>query len=85
MLSRAIGSASLLLAAADRDWIPVRRSWRLNGQHYGALQGMDKSQAIAQFGERQVRLWRRSNDSPPPAAPADMQRLLSSDHRYAPT
>jgi len=83
MLGRAIGSASLLLAAMDRDWIPVRRSWQLNGQHYGALQGKDKTQAIAQFGERQVRLWRRSYDNPPPPAPADMQRLLFSDPRYA--
>ncbi|HXL88389.1 MAG TPA: 2,3-bisphosphoglycerate-dependent phosphoglycerate mutase [Streptosporangiaceae bacterium] len=83
VLSRAIGSASLLLAAMDRDWIPVRRSLRLNGQHHGALQGMDKDQAVAQFGERQVRLWRRSYDNPPPAAPPDMQRLLFSDPRYA--
>ena len=53
---RAIRTANLTLAACDRDWIPVRRSWRLNGRHYGALQGKDKAQARAEFGEQQVQL-----------------------------
>jgi 2,3-bisphosphoglycerate-dependent phosphoglycerate mutase len=78
---RAIHSADLALAACDRDWIAVRRSWRLNGRHYGALQGKDKAQARAEFGERQVQLWRRSYAVPPPAANAgDAQ---SADPRYA--
>ena len=76
---RAIHSADLALAACDRDWIGVRRSWRLNGRHYGALQGKDKARARARFGERQVELWRRSYDVPPPAA-ADAQ---SAGPRYA--
>jgi len=83
LLRRTISTASLLLAAMNRDWIPVRRSWRLNGQHYGALQGMDKDQAIARFGERQIRLWRRSFDNAPPPAPDSMQRDLFGDPRYA--
>jgi 2,3-bisphosphoglycerate-dependent phosphoglycerate mutase len=76
---RAIHSADLALAACDRDWIAVHRSWRLNGRHYGALQGKDKAQARAEFGERQVELWRRSYDVPPPAA-GDAQ---SAGPRYA--
>jgi 2,3-bisphosphoglycerate-dependent phosphoglycerate mutase len=83
LLRRTIGTASLLLAAVDRDWIPVQRSWRLNGRHYGALQGMDKEQAIAEFGERQVQLWRRSFKSAPPPAPDRMHRELFDDPRYA--
>ena len=65
---RAIHSADLALAACDRDWIAVHRSWRLNGRHYGALQGKDKAQARAEFGEQQVQLWRRSYAVPPPPA-----------------
>lgn len=83
LLHRTISTASLLLAAMNRDWIPVRRSWRLNGRHYGALQGMEKDQAIEQFGELQVKLWRRSFGNPPPPAPGSMQRELFSDPRYA--
>jgi 2,3-bisphosphoglycerate-dependent phosphoglycerate mutase len=56
---RAIHSADLALAACDRDWIAVHRSWRLNGRHYGAPQGKDKAQARAEFGEQRVQLWRR--------------------------
>jgi 2,3-bisphosphoglycerate-dependent phosphoglycerate mutase len=69
---RAIHSAALALAACDRDWIAVHRSWRLNGRHYGALQGKDKAQARAEFGEQQVQLWRRSYAVPPPPADADL-------------
>ena len=65
---RAIHSADLALAACNRDWIAVHRSWRLNGRHYGALQGKDKAQARAEFGEQQVQLWRRSYAVPPPPA-----------------
>jgi len=72
---RAIHSADLALAACDRDWIAVHRSWRLSGRHYGALQGKDKAQALAEFGEQQVQLWRRSYAvRPPPAAGAAEQR-----------
>ena len=87
---RAIHSADLALAACDRDWIAVRRSWRLNGRHYGALQGKDKAQARAEFGEQQVRLWRRSYAVPPPAAAdaadapgADAGDTPCADLRYA--
>jgi 2,3-bisphosphoglycerate-dependent phosphoglycerate mutase len=80
---RTIKSASLALAAAGRDWIPVRRSWRLNGRHYGALQGRNKAQARAEYGERQVELWRRSYDEPPPPASQAVQQVLFGDPRYA--
>ena len=80
---RTIRTADLALAAADRDWIPVRRSWRLNGRHYGALQGQYKAEAIGEYGERQVRLWRRSYDATPPAAAPETWRLLLDDPRYA--
>ncbi len=63
---RAITTAALSLDAADRHWIPVRRSWRLNERHYGALQGKDKKQTLAEYGEEQFMLWRRSFDTPPP-------------------
>ena len=80
---RTIRTADLALAAADRDWIPVRRSWRLNGRHYGALQGRYKAEAIREYGERQVRLWRRSYDATPPPAAAEAWRLVLDDPRYA--
>jgi 2,3-bisphosphoglycerate-dependent phosphoglycerate mutase len=79
---RAIHSADLALAACDRDWITVHRSWRLNGRHYGALQGKDKAQARAEFGEQQVQLWRRSYTVPPPPA-ADAGDTSPADPRYA--
>ena len=63
---RAINTAAISLDAADRHWIPVRRSWRLNERHYGALQGKDKKQTLEEFGEEQFMLWRRSFDVPPP-------------------
>ena len=63
---RAITTAHLALDAADRHWIPVRRSWRLNERHYGALQGKDKKQTLEEYGEEQFMTWRRSFDVPPP-------------------
>ena len=81
MQRRAIRSAELALAACDRDWIPVRRSWRLNGRHYGMLQGKDKAQARAEFGEQQVELWRRSYAVAPPLAGAEDGQF--ADPRYA--
>jgi 2,3-bisphosphoglycerate-dependent phosphoglycerate mutase len=79
---RTIRTADLALAAADRDWIPVRRSWRLNGRHYGALQGRNKAQVLAEYGERQVLGWRRSYDATPPPLDPAVWRLQLSDPRY---
>ena len=79
---RTIRTADLVLAAADRDWIPVRRSWRLNGRHYGALQGRNKAEVLRQYGEQQVRLWRRSYDVPPPPLDAVSVSSLAADPRY---
>ena len=80
---RAIGTANLSLDAADRHWIPVKRSWRLNERHYGALQGKDKKQTLEEYGEEQFMLWRRSYDTPPP--PIDPEDEFSQVHdvRYA--
>ncbi|GAB2887937.1 phosphoglyceromutase [Nocardioides pacificus] len=75
---RAITTAHLSLDTADRHWIPVRRSWRLNERHYGALQGKDKKQTLEQYGEEQFMLWRRSFDVPPP--PLDDDSEFSQAH-----
>jgi 2,3-bisphosphoglycerate-dependent phosphoglycerate mutase len=80
---RAIRTAELALAACDRQWIPVRRSWRLNERHYGALQGKDKKQTLAEFGEEQFMRWRRSYDTPPPPLPDDDEFSQVGDPRYA--
>ena len=79
---RTIRTADLALAAADRDWIPVRRSWRLNGRHYGALQGRNKAQVRAEAGEQQFMDWRRSYDATPPPLSPDAERSRLSDPRY---
>lgn len=83
VLSRAIQTANLALDAADRLWIPVKRSWRLNERHYGALQGKDKAQTLAEFGQEQFMLWRRSFDTPPPPIADDDEFSQSGDPRYA--
>jgi 2,3-bisphosphoglycerate-dependent phosphoglycerate mutase len=80
---RAITTAHLALDAADRHWIPVRRSWRLNERHYGALQGKDKKQTLEQYGEEQFMTWRRSFDVPPPPLDDDDQYSQAGDPRYA--
>ena len=80
---RAINTANLALDAADRHWIPVRRSWRLNERHYGALQGKDKKQTLEEYGEEQFMLWRRSFDTPPPPIDADDEFSQVGDPRYA--
>jgi len=80
---RAIQTADLALAECDRSWIPVRRSWRLNSNHYGALQGQDKNQVRAQYGERQVLAWRREYDCQPPPMPEDAPYSQWNDPRYA--
>ncbi|MEZ0579684.1 phosphoglyceromutase [Nocardioides sp. MH1] len=80
---RAINTAALALDAADRHWIPVRRSWRLNERHYGALQGKDKAQVREEYGEEQFMLWRRSFDVPPPPLADDDPNSQVGDPRYA--
>jgi 2,3-bisphosphoglycerate-dependent phosphoglycerate mutase len=82
VLSRAIQTANLALDAADRLWIPVKRSWRLNERHYGALQGKDKAQTLAEFGQEQFMLWRRSFDVPPPVLADDDEYSQVNDPRY---
>jgi 2,3-bisphosphoglycerate-dependent phosphoglycerate mutase len=83
LLRRAITTADIALDIADRHWIPVRRSWRLNERHYGALQGKDKKQTLAEFGEEQFMLWRRSYDVPPPPIADDDEWSQAGDVRYA--
>jgi 2,3-bisphosphoglycerate-dependent phosphoglycerate mutase len=80
---RAINTAALALDAADRHWIPVKRSWRLNERHYGALQGKDKKQTLEQYGEEQFMLWRRSFDVPPPPLDDSDEFSQADDPRYA--
>jgi len=80
---RAINTAALSLDAADRHWIPVKRSWRLNERHYGALQGKDKKQTLEQYGEEQFMLWRRSFDTPPPPLDDSSEFSQASDPQYA--
>ncbi|NCT91924.1 phosphoglyceromutase [Cellulomonas sp. APG4] len=83
LLRRAITTANLALDAADRHWIPVKRHWRLNERHYGALQGKDKKQTLAEFGEEQFMLWRRSYDVPPPEIELGSEFSQDGDPRYA--
>ena len=83
VLKRAIRTLWLMLDTMDRMWLPVELSWRLNERHYGALQGLDKAQTVAQHGEAQVKLWRRSYDIPPPLMAADDPRHPRFDPRYA--
>ncbi len=83
VLKRAIRTLWLMLDTTDRMWIPVERSWRLNERHYGALQGLNKAQTVAQHGEAQVKIWRRSYDVPPPALGWDDPRHPRFDPRYA--
>ncbi|WP_345799866.1 phosphoglyceromutase [Microbacterium sp. AZCO] len=83
VLTRAIQTANLALDAADRAWIPVKRSWRLNERHYGALQGKDKAQTLEEFGQEQFMLWRRSFDVPPPVLADDSEFSQVNDPRYA--
>ena len=82
VLRRAIKTLWLALERMDLMWIPVLHSWRLNERHYGALQGLNKAETAAKFGEEQVLAWRRSYDTPPPALGADDSRYPGSDPRY---
>lgn len=83
LLRRAIHTSQLALDACDRQWIPVQRSWRLNERHYGALQGKDKAQVLAQYGQTQFQLWRRSFDVAPPPIDDNSEFSQSKDPRYA--
>lgn len=82
VLSRAIQTANLALDAADRLWIPVQRSWRLNERHYGALQGLDKAETLEKYGEEQFMQWRRSFDTPPPPLDDASEFSQVDDPRY---
>lgn len=81
-LSRAIQTANLALDAADQLYVPVKRSWRLNERHYGALQGKDKAQTLETYGAEKFQIWRRSFDVPPPVIEADSEFTQTGDIRY---
>jgi len=83
VLKRAIRTLWIALDELDQMWCPVRNSWRLNERHYGALQGLNKAEMAVQFGEAQVKLWRRSYDVPPPALTDEDDRFPGRDPRYA--
>ena len=83
LLRRAIHTSQLALDSCDRHWVPVARSWLLNERHYGALQGKDKAQTLAQYGEEQFALWRRSFDVPPPPIVDGSEFSQDSDSRYS--
>ncbi len=83
LLNRAIKTAQISLEECDRMWIPVIRNWRLNERHYGALQGKNKKETLAQYGEEQFMLWRRSYDTPPPPIDPDSEWAQTYEARYA--
>lgn len=83
VLRRAIKTLWTVLEEMDRMWLPVQHSWRLNERHYGALQGLNKAETAAKFGDAQVKIWRRAYDTPPPALAEDDPRLVLDDPRYA--
>jgi len=83
VLKRAIRTLWIMLDEMDRMWIPVIRDWRLNERHYGALQGLNKAETAAKFGDEQVLAWRRSYDVPPPPLDPDDERHPAHDPRYA--
>ncbi|MHA6794476.1 phosphoglyceromutase [Pseudonocardia bannensis] len=83
VLRRAISTANITLDACDRHWIPVRRDWRLNERHYGALQGKDKRQIRQEYGDEQFMAWRRSYDTPPPPIDPGSEYSQEGDPRYA--
>ena len=83
MLKRAIATLWLALEEMDRMWLPVEHSWRLNERHYGALQGLNKAETAARFGDEQVMTWRRAYATPPPALEPSDPRCVGDDPRYA--
>jgi 2,3-bisphosphoglycerate-dependent phosphoglycerate mutase len=83
VLKRAIRTLWIALEDLDQMWVPVEKSWRLNERHYGALQGLNKAEMAAQYGEQQVLVWRRSYDTPPPQLAKEDPRYEARDARYA--
>jgi 2,3-bisphosphoglycerate-dependent phosphoglycerate mutase len=83
VLKRANKTLNIVLESLDALWLPVEHSWRLNERHYGALQGLNKAETAAKFGDDQVLVWRRSYDTPPPALEQGDERLTPDDPRYA--
>ena len=83
VLKRAIRTLWTIQDRLDLMWIPVHHTWRLNERHYGALQGLNKAETAAKFGDAQVKIWRRSYDTPPPALTPDDERFPAKDPRYA--
>ncbi len=83
MLKRANKTLNIVLEELDALWLPVEHSWRLNERHYGALQGLNKAETAAKFGDEQVLVWRRSYDTPPPPLEEDDERLVTDAPRYA--
>lgn len=82
VLKRAIKTLNIVLDELDQVWLPVHKDWRLNERHYGALQGLDKAETAARHGEEQVKIWRRSYDTPPPPMEVSDPRHPSHDPRY---
>ncbi|MGE4505371.1 MAG: 2,3-diphosphoglycerate-dependent phosphoglycerate mutase [Desulfovibrionaceae bacterium] len=82
LLKRAVRTLWLVLDGLDRMWLPVHRTWRLNERHYGALQGLNKAETAAKYGDEQVFVWRRSFDTPPPSLDRDDERWPGHDRRY---
>lgn len=83
VLKRAVKTLWTVLDNMDLNWIPVTNSWKLNERHYGALQGLNKAETAAKFGEDQVKIWRRSYDTPPPALEKSDERFPGNDSRYS--
>ena len=83
VLKRAVKTLWTVLDNMDLNWIPVINSWKLNERHYGALQGLNKAETAAKFGEDQVKIWRRSYDTPPPALEKSDERFPGNDSRYS--
>jgi 2,3-bisphosphoglycerate-dependent phosphoglycerate mutase len=83
LLKRAIRTLDIVLDPLDLMWIPVTKNWRLNERHYGALQGLNKAETAARYGEAQTKIWRRSYDIPPPPLSPGDERHPSRDPRYA--
>jgi len=83
VLKRAVRTLNFILDEMDLQWIPVRKEWRLNERHYGALQGLNKAETAKKFGDEQVHIWRRSFDIRPPALTPDDERFPGRDRRYA--
>lgn len=82
LLQRAIKTMQIILEESDQLWLPVYKSWRLNERHYGALEGLNKAETAAKYGDEQIKIWRRSYDTPPPLIDANDPRYPALDRRY---